>query len=55
MDDNVLVEIQSVVRKLESPYAFQDGKCIPKYEKGFQGYEYCRQDVLKVLKVWLKE
>ena len=42
-------EAIEIVGKLENPYAFSDGKCIPKYEAGYNGYENCRKDIIKRL------
>ncbi len=39
-------EAVEIAKKAENVYAFQDGKCIPKYEAGFNGYENCRKDIL---------
>lgn len=43
-------DVVTVIRKQENPFAFADGKCIPKYEIGFNSYEYCRRDILRKLK-----
>jgi len=48
-------EAIEIVGKLENPYAFSDGKCIPKYEVGFNGYQNCREDIIKNLKEVIDE
>ena len=48
-------EAIEMVKGLENPYAFSDGKCIPKYEAGFRGYQNCREDIIKNLKEVIDE
>jgi len=42
-------EAIELIERLENPYSFQDGKCIPKYEAGYNGYENCRKDIIEKL------
>ncbi|MFA4917003.1 MAG: hypothetical protein WC560_10080 [Syntrophales bacterium] len=47
--NQILSIIAARVKGVENPYALQDGTAVLKWERCFDGFESCRESVLKLL------
>jgi hypothetical protein len=45
--DSILSLISERIKKVENPYALQDGTAVPKWERYFDGFVACRQAMIK--------